>query len=210
MTWPNWHAPASLWDARPGLHVKEPRVVSQVMQHHRRGQRLVIQAGAHLGVWPAALSAYFTQVFAFEPVWENWCCAVQSIQATNVSVFWGALGATQSPVQISCPAKRYTGSARILREDDTIDGRPVACYTIDQCCQGFMHMVDAIFLDVEGYERQVLTGAMATLRASHPMLVLEEHGLGLRYGDAENAIQQCVASLGYCKVARYGRDVVYV
>lgn len=203
----SWHLPARILAARPDLHVKAPHVIEVAMRYHPGPTRLVVQAGAHLGRWPAALAQLFAWVLAFEPVLANWTCCLDAITAPNVLVVHGCLGRVPGDVvHVADVAKAYSGSAYVTTKPQAF-ASPV--YTIDQWAATLPLPIDALFLDVEGYEGEVLAGAVQTLVARKPLVVVEENKCGARFGLAPGDLGRWLAGYGYIEAARYDRDLIF-
>lgn len=58
------------------------------------------------------------------------------------------------------------------------------------------HEVDFIKIDVEGWERKVVMGAEETIRRDKPVIVIEQLGHEIRYGDAPFAALDILKSWG--------------
>lgn len=188
--WPNYdHKP----EAAFGLVSRHLRDMDATIKLCQR-RRCVVQAGAHVGLWPQRLAASFMEVYAFEPEPPLYECARRNIRASTVRLSPCALGA--EPGVAFLQRRSSAGSSRI---DDT-HGETVEVVTIDSLG---LTSCDAIFLDVEGYEIEALKGAADTIEASNPVLHLEHLD---RTGPG---IAKYVASLGYREHHRVGRDHVY-
>ena len=159
-----------------------------------RHRRVCVQAGAHAGLWPQALSESFGMVYAFEPDVPLFECAKLNIKATNVYLSQEALGAKAGRALLQ--RRSSAGSSRI----DDVSGDSVDVTTIDSLD---LNHCDAIFLDVEGYEVEALTGALRTIDRFNPVLHLEE----LDRSAAD--IQRMVKDLGYKKHHKVHKDTVY-
>jgi FkbM family methyltransferase len=162
------------------------------------GERDVVHAGAYFGDFLPALSAAVapdTFVWAFEPNPENHVCASQTLALnglTNVRLFHAGLGAENASLPFAAvdkegralgggssfnlaanPATRLRSDIRTL--DGIVGERPVG----------------VIQLDVEGFEEQALTGAVATIARCLPLIILE--GVPA----ASSPIMERLAALGY-------------
>ena len=120
----------------------------------------------------------------------------------------GALGPFPGCVQMSQGSKIFSGDAAILKDGES---PTVPCYSIDRLPSWLRSQIDAIFLDVEGYELCVLQGGARTIAVNKPLILVEElPSLMQRYGVGEGEIAIWLASRGYRAVQRLDRDVIYV
>lgn len=170
-------------------------------------KKLVIQAGARIGIWPAILSEHYERVIAFEPETRNFECALLNLSGSypRVKVHRAALG-------------REVGTAWVEFSDDTsgshqiVEGKseytePCEVVTIDSLNES----PDAIFLDIEGFELYALQGAVETLTRCHPLLVLEVNDARLRYGIAKDQLTKWLEKeFGYHHIDRFNKDMILV
>ncbi|HEV2270354.1 MAG TPA: FkbM family methyltransferase [Steroidobacteraceae bacterium] len=152
----------------------EPQTIELMREECGRGD--IVHAGTFFGDFLPALSqaaAPNAKIWAFEPSFENYRCAKITSEINrlaNVELAHAALGALRA-------------SARI-RTTDTIDGalggsamicadgtEQVDVVTIDDVTDG--RNVSIVQLDVEGYEREALEGAIAVIRRCRPLLIVE-------------------------------------
>lgn len=189
-----------------GSYVGRAAAIAPIMTHHIGERRAVLQAGGHVGIWPKFLSEHFELVITFEARLENWECIAKNTDPDKVLSFFGALGEKISSGSINLNAKSTGGHHMSIRADHPSQEVPV--YTIDSLPLGFRQGVDAIFLDIEGYELHALRGAMKTIEMQKPTLVIEENGCSKKFGGAPGDIKKMLAPLGYKKVASYDEDIV--
>jgi FkbM family methyltransferase len=165
---------------------------------------IMLDIGANVGTHTLVYARNATHVFAFEPqtlVYHNLCANLLLNNVKNVTPVLCALGATAgymqmksfSPHEDNCPA-----GASLGRGDSLVPVRPLDALEIPK--------VDFIKIDVEGYELEVLQGATATLKRSHPTLYIEMHSPELI-----KRVPEFMQSLGYssqpwCHVDIIGRD----
>ncbi len=161
--------------------------------------RVAIQAGGNVGVWPKELAKHFREVHTFEPDARNFACLERNVTEGNVHAYREALGSMRERASIRREAGNC-GASSIVQGDEfpvtTIDALGLA-------------EVDLIQLDVEGFELQALEGAWNTIRACHPLIVLELKGHGARYGYTDEEVDQAMIGHGYRRLGVAHRDVIY-
>jgi FkbM family methyltransferase len=136
--------------------------------------RAAIDVGANMGVYTYALSRIASKVVAIEP--QASCCATisaWSASTTNVEVVNAGAGAASGELTLYVPI---------------VDGRPLGTRASFIPVQGEHHElhvpvrrlddlgipdVGFIKIDAEGFERDVLKGAMRTLERDKPNLLIE-------------------------------------
>jgi FkbM family methyltransferase len=172
----------------------------EIVYPHCRAFDVVVQAGGCCGVWPADLGRKFKTVYTFEPDPVNFRCLCANAPAENIYKFNAALGEHRGLVGMerrpeNIGAHRIDGAGTIptLRIDDL---------GLATC--------DLIYLDIEGYELQALTGSQATILHCHPVIVIEDKGLSEKYGIRQGEAEAVLRDLfDYRVVERYRRDIVF-
>jgi len=186
----------------PGLH----HLVRKIMTR-RPGS--MISAGAFFGdMLPSFSRKTPGRLYAFEPVIENYLLAREVVAENdlgNVVLLHAGLGAEPGPGLASIGTRRIGqrhlgGAARIISRSQVsaFHSQKVPMLSIDQLAIGDLSMIQ---LDVEGYELPVLTGAIGTIEAQQPVIVIE---------DNQQECPEFLAKLGYVEVARFGLDHVYL
>jgi FkbM family methyltransferase len=183
----------------PMLHL----FVGDVM---RRQPGNMIHAGTFFGdMLPSFSRKTSGTVYAFEPVLENYLLAhavIASNQLPNVMLMHAGLAAESGTAEVETQRgnKHYGGAARIVADPTRkpVRRQKVPLLTIDQFA---IESLTLLQLDVEGFERQVLLGAIQTIRAQQPVIVIED----LR-GDCADLLGE----LGYTEIGRAGNDHVYM
>ena len=172
-----------------------------------RRRECVIQAGAHVGYWPAYLSVEFARVVSFEAVLSNWRCATEAQVGHDVLIFPAAVSDHIGTVNIGAldPEKelRFSGSGAV-----NLKGREVACVTLDSLPRWMTDKVGLIVLDIEGHEMPALYGAVRLLSEFHPVITIEENAKSLRHREA-GAAEHFLAAHGYTYRERVGSDLIF-
>lgn len=159
----------------------------------RRG--ICVQAGGHAGFWAKRLAEEFHTVYTFEPEPLLFQCLLRNCTAPNVVSYEMGLGAVTRTARFKSHV-----SAGSWRVDDAGE-HLIALTTVDSL---HISRLDALFLDIEGYEVQALKGAEDTLRRSGWPPILCE-----LLPRAVDAIEAWMAENGYTRAARYGRDGIF-
>lgn len=194
-----WHCP-DLLSGPGGYRDKTADAYGALRLCEKR--RTAIQAGGHIGTWPVMLAGHFDQVITFEPERDNFTCLVANLaERTEGNVFpvRGVLGMRRGPIGLKISVKS-TGQHRIGK------GELVPAYRIDDL--GLADL-DAIFLDVEGFEIAALQGAAKTIERSHPVIMAEENRRAVDQGYRIGELARLLAGWGYRKVADVNEDQIF-
>lgn len=143
------------------------------------------------------------RVWAFEPIPRN----VARLEAfrddnrlTQLEVFDCALSATRGTAAIGLPAEGFSGHASFTAswiDKGRLDVRTERLDDLTADVDGTRPM-RLIKLDVEGFEREVLAGAEATIRRFRPSIYCEFNDIVLRdAGSSSVALLGTFADLGY-------------
>jgi FkbM family methyltransferase len=192
---PLWMQPAARYhyERWRGLLERElPIFCSQI-----KPQDVVVDVGANVGIYVHALRRCGAIVEAFEPQPE--CSAVLEAYAAaypSVHVHTLALGDAESVVTLSVPIEngRLARTSATTRATSAGAGETirVPVRTLDSFELG---RVNAMKIDVEGAELDVLRGAVRTIERARPLLLVEieqRHHAG-----SIQAVFDCVTELGY-------------
>jgi FkbM family methyltransferase len=159
------------------LGTHEERVQDVLAEHVRPGS-VVYDIGAHAGFFTllcSRLAGAEGRVYAFEPRRENIERLRRNIDANdaaNVRI-------------VPAAASDRTGEAAFVMHASTLEGslavsgQPAAARvrteTVDALVRGGMAPPDFIKIDVEGAEGAVIRGAVRTIDAQRPLLLIEVH-----------------------------------
>lgn len=158
-----------------------------------------IQAGGHCGVFPAYLSQHFGAVYTAEPDHENFRCLTFNCSQSNIFPFragignGGFSGIHRIPNYVASHWLEGAGDIPLMRIDDL---------GLKSC--------GLIALDTEGAEFQGLQGAEETIKACKPVLVIEDKGHVIRFGDTSEAMNNWIEAHGYREHEKIGQDRIWV
>jgi hypothetical protein len=137
----------------------------------------------------------------------NLKCHAKNLQdIKNVTITAGCLGDEAGPTLLEDKSNKNSG-AHFINPKGTISSH---IYRIDD--YDFPTSIDAMFLDLEGYEMHALLGGHVLIHNHRPgVLVIEENTCGTRrFGIAEDAIRNYLKQFGYVVAERWEEDVIYV
>ena len=156
---------------------------------------LVIDVGANVGLWAVHLAEKFTQVIAYEPMYQVYECLHLNVKDLNVQINEYALGNINSQVTIeynsnntggSFVSKVGTGNISIKRMDDLN-----------------LPKFGLLKIDCERHELEVLQGAAETILKYKPIIVCEQHA------DTEYCAGKYLKSLGAKEITNVRKDYIF-
>ena len=164
-------------------------------------KRVAIQAGGSYGVWPKILAKHFQYVYTFEPDWVSFNCLARNCQEPNIYKFQAALQDNNKTVVLK--RKSDSGHRVVSIGHGFVPGMTIDMLDVP---------VDAILLDVEGFEIKALNGGYKSIGYHHPLILVEDRPevaavQGLRPGDLDAFIQ---TRLGYTFAAQAHCDKIYL
>lgn len=163
----DWHAYFNLSDPSISLFLSKIQATD-----------IVLDVGSNIGyvALQCAQKANLGHVYGFEPSKKNFTKCTQNLQLnhlTNINVFQLALGQTPGKTFLKVESENNSGMARIDHQSSE-SNEEVIVKTIDQVVEeASIKTVNIIKLDVEGFELNVLKGAINTIRKFRPKLFLE-------------------------------------
>lgn len=157
----SWDGPSKDWISR-----HRSAIVDRCVTAERN--KVVVQAGGNLGMYPKLLSHNFGHVFTFEPERKNFACLCKNVTESNVTKINAALGDTNALVSMNYVDNVNRG-ATSLNSGSPFDMIPT--FKIDQLN---LPILDLLWLDVEGFEGSVLAGATETIKRCSPYLIVVE------------------------------------
>ena len=163
-------------------------------------RRVCIDIGANVGLWSCDLVNEFDHVIAFEPVAEFIECFKKNVSKTNYTIHQMALGRTESFIEMNI-VQGNTGHTHI---DQTSIGKgTIPLKTLDSFN---FDNIDMIKIDVEGFEEEILAGAMDTIKRNKPILVVEQQKHEYKNDMDEKPAIVILESWGYQVVEGFKKD----
>jgi FkbM family methyltransferase len=169
---------------------------------HCTNHRICIDIGANVGLWSCELVDHFQQVIAFEPVNEFIQCYRKNVKKNNYLIHECALGRQESFINMNI-VEGNTGHSHI--DESSLGTGSIPLKTLDSF--NFQE-IDLIKIDVEGFEEEILAGAMTTIIRNKPIIVVEQQTH--EYKDARTDLPsvKILQSLGYKVVDQFKKDWV--
>jgi len=164
---------------------------------HLKKTDVCIQAGGACGMYPKLLSKQFKTVYTFEPQHENFYFLSKNCPEKNIIKFNAALGSETGFISLEKPENTNQGEFTV---DDT-KGGIIPVLTIDSFN---FPVVDFIQLDVEGYEAEVLKGAVKTIKKHKPLISIE---IPL---SPPKGIFEIMHNFGYLVIAKSNSDLIFI
>lgn len=195
--------------------VYEPETIEFIISNCGNGD--VVHAGTYFGDFLPALSsgAPNAKVWAFEPNPENYRCASITLVIngiTNVVLTNAGLGAKQECLLMKTAdenGRSLGGASRIIASDlGEVPGTDnVQIVAVDDVL-GADRNVSIIQLDVEGHEKEALTGALKTIQRCLPIIILEVLPTSTLL--SSDWFSDSILSLGYHKTRDINGNSVFV
>ena len=135
---------------------------------------IVVDVGANIGTFSLSMASALSQghVFAFEPHPATFGYLKENValnQLDNITLFQMALGKNEGMVSIS---NRFKDAQNHILGTQTDDSISVQQKPLDDALKPYdLSHITLLKIDVEGYEVQVLHGAMETLRSCDAVLI---------------------------------------
>lgn len=156
-------------NVRTGVH--EQAVISWALDNFVKEDQVCIDIGAHVGVWALQMARKAKHVHAFEcsPKSFNYFCANIALQDLNycISKYNLALSNKEGMTEYYIRDKLDGGGNGIVKfniDGDNIAKVEVPTRTLDSFK---LKNIGFIKIDVEGHEKQVLEGAINTLKENN-------------------------------------------
>jgi FkbM family methyltransferase len=163
--------------------------------------RGAVDIGAHVGLWSYFMVQDFDSVDAFEPMLEHCQCLLTNVTSPKLTLHHVALGDYRGHVRMQ-QQPGHSGGTFVSQQDEgeLVIMRPLDSYALTE--------VDLIKIDVEGYERPIIEGALSTILRERPVIIVEQVGnLSQRYGYPHTAVER-LHELGYELVTTLGPDAI--
>lgn len=186
----NWHWVKSDHGAFEGPKYDWQNDHSIKFFKYLKKQDVVVTAGACCGMYVRFYARLFKRVYAFEPDPLSFHCMVNNAQYDNVIKLNAALGKENGLVNIQ------RGNGDNVGTHTVEPGNMIPVFALDTLK---LDACDLIQLDVEGYEMNVLEGAIDTIQKFWPVITAENG----------HKCEEFLVKLGYVGVDQSVSDKVF-
>jgi len=195
----HWLWPASDSGAWDGPSMEWVRTHRDGYLKHCKKFDVVVQAGGNCGLYPALLSNHFGRVYTFEPDALNFHCLVYNCQSPNIFKFNAALGETNKMLFLYNGNEGNVGCHTVSDDGEKYSTKVshIPTFTIDQLA---LDTCDLIQLDCEGYEPNIILGALETIEKFKPVIALET---------TNQETDLILAQFGYTHKLSVGSDKIF-
>lgn len=156
----------------------KPEAELQHLERLLTNRRVAIDVGANVGVWTYKMANLFDEVVSFE-MNEDCYRHIEAHGHANIKLYKHGLSNQEKQVTLYLPVLKNGfishGWATIedSRKDALFEDWLERKYVVKPLDSYELRQVDFIKIDVEGHELPVVEGAMETIRANKPVLVIE-------------------------------------
>ena len=175
-------------------NVHEPDTIRFITENCGDGD--IVHAGAGFGDFlPGIAKICKETIWTFEPNQENYFCAKKTIEInklTNVNLFNLGLGRRRgsSFLRVGQNNKKLGPRCEICHDEKHAQSHEleqIEMTSLDSIIPQETN-VSIIHLDVEGYEEEVLNGAVKIINKNSPLIILEIHTEALKYNEFMESI----------------------
>lgn len=189
--------------------------MNKIIDEYVPQRDVVLDIGCHYGFFTKFLSEKFKKVHAFDfpnDIYECFEINMTKFKCDNVVRHPYGIGEKDKPVATNDWFKKYNRRGPLGNHID-VHANATKKYEIKALDNLNLGKVDLIMVDTEGYELNVIRGAVKTIMEYKPVLVLEFHNkrLTYKYGYTLAQLERRVKKMGYEFVGMLNRhDRVFV
>ncbi|PKP05222.1 MAG: hypothetical protein CVU11_00760 [Bacteroidetes bacterium HGW-Bacteroidetes-6] len=164
---------------------------------------IVFDVGANIGVTTLPFSKKASKVFAFEPSSANFIRLKEHVelnQIENIELVNKGLGNKETTLLLETIDDSNPGMNRIRKTNTPKNNcEKVEIVTIDKFVSDYnIEKVDAIKIDIEGFEMKAILGAKQTLQKFRPIMLIELDNENLKeQGDSAIELIKMLLETGY-------------
>lgn len=181
-----------------------------------KNKRAVVDIGAHIGISVKHWAKEFETVYAFEPLKEHFDCLFKNTEyIENIRRYNYGLSNFEGTTRGAYRSLKNSGSFQIIdsgyiqpRNENKV--RNFVDIEIKKLDSFDFEKIDLIKIDVEGWEYEVVQGAIETIKKHRPVLMIEiliDHpNKTLKSGYDSNKLFNLLKDLNYSEAAHIRPD----
>lgn len=217
---PEWMSKnGEIVDGKGTYQIKKFRAAME----HCKNFRIALDVGGHVGLWAMHLAKRFEWLDVYEPVeMFRECFKLNMNGIVNWSLRPIALGHPPKPGGWTGPRRHVkmntprlgvgidSGGTHVsMEEPDEFDLETAELWALDEFD---FAIVDFIKIDCEGFEQEVIAGALETIRRCKPCIIVEQkpHKLGANFGIKGTPAVDLLVGEGYSVAREIGGDYIMV
>ena len=201
------------WRAKHGAIANFGKPARDLALQHVTNFKCVVDVGAHVGISSLHWAEFFDDVQAFEPnIYNRECLILNTLQyAHKIHVYHNALSNTTAQMEAVYRSSKNSGSFQLINPmykktksiRFPVEVRPLDTFSFKG--------VGLIKIDVEGWELEVLEGAVKIIERDSPVLLLEYGGEVKTIKKVDSAaLLAFMNHYGYELVATHESDSIFV
>lgn len=160
----------------PGLYDEIYAKAVYEKHHSLKSGEVVVDAGAHIGIFTEKAAEAGCAVFAFEPDPQNFSDLLKRVSHyPAVTCFQVALWSQAKKVELYV-RQEHNGGHSLRWGTDQSNGLEVSARKLDDYAILRWPKIDFIKIDTEGSELEIIKGAEQVLLRDKPDLAIEMHG----------------------------------
>jgi FkbM family methyltransferase len=179
-------------------------------------RRSVVDIGAHIGISVRHWATEFENIYAFEPSKDHFNCLLKNTEdLKNLKSFNFALSNYNGSNKATYRSLKNSGSfqlidANYIQPKNKKKIRKLIDVDVKKLDSFIFDSIDLIKIDVEGWEYEVIEGAVETLKKHRPVLMIEtlvDHPNKTLKSDYDfNKLNNLLSILEYREVAHISPD----
>jgi FkbM family methyltransferase len=135
---------------------------------------LAIDVGANIGLHSLRFSKLFNQVESFEPFSINYECLQENVKSfSNINIHKKGLGSVATKQKLMLPEDSNNSGAPSIIDFVGTDRKTITEEIEIAILDDFNFRPSFIKIDTQGFEMEILKGAVNTLKTYKPVLIIE-------------------------------------
>lgn len=179
--------------------------IDEALKHVKKFD-CAIDVGANIGLHTVRFANKFQQVHSFEPTDTNFECLKKNTDPLdNVTLHQMGLGNEAATLKIKLPADANNCGNFSLIEFDNYAGPTIEQSIAIETLDSFDFAPGLIKIDVQGFDYNVLVGAIGTIKLHNPVIIIESETKKSKY-----EIADLLTAHGFAVAAKIRQDQIWV